>query len=146
MKQGLIDPDYLCKQRWEGSGNDFPSIVQEGDISRQAVWEAHTRAWNPSSKSLCPSAFSLLCFCISILPFPTFPETPLVFTFLHCWRMSCIPGDKTAPRVRTPKCFLKPCLTQLHSAQLLLTFLFSFLILFLPSIPYPLPLPLIFIL
>ena len=80
MKQGLIDPDCLCKQKWEGSGNDFPSVVQGRGVTRQTVWTAHTRAQNPSSKSPYPSAFSLLCFSSSILPAPTFPENPSVLT------------------------------------------------------------------
>lgn len=141
MKQGLIDPDWLCKQRWEGSGNDFSSIVQGGGISRQAVWTAHTRAWNPSSKPPCPSAFSLLCFSSSILPVSTFPETSSVLASCAAEECHAYQEAKQPPKSALQKCFHKLCLTQLHSAQLLPTSFIFILIPFLPSIPYSPPSP-----
>lgn len=48
---------------------------------------------------------------------------------------------QTAPKALTPKCFHKPCLTQIPSAPLLPASFVLFLILFLLSIPYPPPSP-----
>lgn len=67
------------------------------------------------------------------------PWELLGLRFLHCWRTSGIPGSKTAPKGWAPKCFHRPCLTRIHSAQLLPTSFIFFLILFLPSNPYPPP-------
>lgn len=99
--------------------------IKGGGISRQAVWTARTRAWNPSSKSPCPSAF----LCFSAAPSFLFPPSlrpPLGFSFLHCWRVSCVRGDTAS------KCLPQ---TLPYTAHLLLTSFIFFLILFLPSIP-----------
>lgn len=75
MKQGLIDADCLCKQMWEGSGNDFPSIVQRGNIIRQQCEQPTL-----GLETLLQKSFALLLFLHSVSATPSFPLPPSLRT------------------------------------------------------------------